>query len=38
MQSGNEILPVYAILQKKKKKLWTKYMKNLAWKLVPGSF
>ena len=36
MQSGNEIWPVYAILQNT---FFIKILyKNVAWKLVPGPF
>ena len=36
MQSGNEIWPVYAVLQSN---LFIKNsMKNVAWELVPGPF
>ena len=32
MQSGDEIWPVYITLQKKI------FIKNMAWKLIPGPF
>ena len=36
MQSGNEIWPVYAVLQRNF--LSKNYTKNVAWELVPGPF